>query len=70
MSDAEDYKDSRNVLSWHYNEISVAFTSSKEKENLEKEFMKLMNDFTVCTCEVQQPPPSFLQGTSCFHVTR
>jgi hypothetical protein len=47
VSDAEDYTNSRSVLSRHYNELSEAFTNSRDKENLEKEFMKLMNDFTA-----------------------
>lgn len=47
LSDTEDYQDSRHVLSRHYNELSEAFTNSKDKEKLEKEFMKIMNDFTV-----------------------
>jgi hypothetical protein len=31
----------------HYNELSEAFTNSKEKETLELELMKVMNDFIV-----------------------
>ena len=47
LSDTEDYQDSRKVLSRHYNELSEAFNNSKEKESLEAEFKKVMNDYTV-----------------------
>jgi hypothetical protein len=58
LSDAEDYQDSRNVLSRHYNEMSEAFNNSKEKETLEKEFMKIMNNFTVRARGTADAPPS------------
>ena len=47
LSDTEDYQESRAVLSRHFNEMSDAFTNSKQKESLEKEFMDVMNSFTV-----------------------
>jgi hypothetical protein len=43
----DDYRDSRKVLSRHYNELSEAFNNSKEKESLETEFKILMNQFIV-----------------------
>ena len=47
LSDTEDYRDSRRVLSRHYNELSEAFNNSKAKESLEVEFKTIMNDFIV-----------------------
>jgi hypothetical protein len=47
FSDTEDYGHSRKVLSQHYNKLSEAFNNSKEKESLETEFMKILNDFIV-----------------------
>jgi hypothetical protein len=47
LSDTEDYRDSRQVLSRHYNELSEAFNNSKEKESSEDEFKKIMNDYIV-----------------------
>jgi hypothetical protein len=47
LTDDEDYRDSRKVLSRHYNELSEAINNSKEKESLEEEFKILMNQFTV-----------------------
>jgi hypothetical protein len=47
LSSTKDYRDSRNVLSRHYNELSEAFNNSKEKESLEVKFKKIMNDFIV-----------------------
>jgi hypothetical protein len=48
LSDKEDYRDLRKVLSCHcYNALSKAFNNSKEKECLEKEFKTLMNQFIV-----------------------
>jgi hypothetical protein len=47
LSDTEEYQDSRKVLSRHYNELSEAFTNARDKESLEDEFMKVMNDFIV-----------------------
>jgi hypothetical protein len=47
LSDTEDYRDSRKVLSRHYNELPEAFNNSKEKESLEVEVKKIMNDFIV-----------------------
>jgi hypothetical protein len=40
-------RDSRKVLSRHYNELSEAFNNSIEKESLEVEFKENMNDFVV-----------------------
>jgi hypothetical protein len=47
LSDTEDYRDSRQVLSCHYNELSEAFNNSKEKDSLEDEFKTIMNDYIV-----------------------
>jgi hypothetical protein len=47
LSDTEDYGHSRKVLSRHFNELSEAFNNSKEKESLEVEFQKIMNDFII-----------------------
>jgi hypothetical protein len=62
LSDTEDYQDSRHVLSRHHNEMCEAFTNSKEKESLEKEFMKVMNSFTVRARGSAAAPPSSSQG--------
>jgi hypothetical protein len=43
----EDHQGSRAVLSRHWNEMSEAFTNSKEKETLEQEFIEVMNKFIV-----------------------
>jgi hypothetical protein len=47
LSDDEDYRDSRRVLSRHYNELSEAFNNSKMKETLETEFKTIMNEYIV-----------------------
>ena len=47
LSDTEDYGHLRKVLSRHFNELSEAFHNSKDKELLEVEFKKIMNDFTI-----------------------
>jgi hypothetical protein len=47
LTDDEDYRDSRQVLSCHYNALSEAINNSKQKESLEEEFKILMNQFTV-----------------------
>ena len=54
----EEHQDSRLVLSRHYNEISEAFTNSKEKESLEREFMDVMNEFIVRARGFAAAPPS------------
>ena len=58
LSDTEDHRDSRNVLSRHYNEMCEAFNYSNEKEKLEEEFKKLMNDFVVRARGSAAVPPS------------
>ena len=59
LSDNEDYRDSRRVLSRHYNELSEAFNNSKEKESLEVEFKEIVNDFIVKACgRVAKPSTS------------
>jgi tryptophan synthase beta subunit len=45
VSDTEDYRDSRRVLSRHYNELSEAFNNSDEKDTLEEEFKEIMNQY-------------------------
>ena len=47
LSDTEEYQDSRKILSRHYNELSEAFTNAVDKDSLEVELMKVMNDFIV-----------------------
>jgi hypothetical protein len=47
LSDIDNYRDSRKVLSQHYNELSEAFNNSKQKECLEEEFKTLMNKSTI-----------------------
>jgi hypothetical protein len=46
-SDTKDYRDSRKVLSRHYNELSAACNNSKEKESSEGKFKKIVNDSIV-----------------------
>ena len=47
LSDNKGYRDSRRVLSQHYNELSEAFNNSKMKETLETEFKVIMNEYIV-----------------------
>jgi hypothetical protein len=47
LSNTEDYRNSRKVLSCHYNKLSDTFNNSKQKECLEEEFKTLMNQFIV-----------------------
>jgi hypothetical protein len=58
ISDQEDHPDSRSVLSRHWNEMSEAFTNSKEKESLEREFMGVMNEFMIRARGSAAAPPS------------
>jgi hypothetical protein len=47
LSEDEDYRDSRKVLSRHYNELSEAFNNSKMKEDLANELVTVVNEFIV-----------------------
>ena len=62
LTDDEDYRDSRRVLSRHYNELSEAFNNSRRKEALEEEFKVVMNEFTV-KARGSAAIPSTSQGT-------
>jgi len=62
LSDDEDYRDSRRVLSRHYNELSEAFNNSKMKETLEEEFKVIMNQYIV-KARGSAAIPSTSQGT-------
>ena len=62
LSNNKDYRDSRRVLSRHYNELSEAFNNSKMKETLETEFKVIMNEYIV-KARGMAAIPSTSQGT-------
>jgi hypothetical protein len=62
LSDTDDYNDSRKVLSLHYNDLSEAFTNSKDKESLELEFKDVMNAFIVRARGTAVVPTSSMVG--------
>ena len=62
LSDDEDYRDSRRVLSRHFNELSEAINNSRMKESLEVQFKVIMNDFIV-KARGSAAVPSASQGT-------
>jgi hypothetical protein len=62
LSGMEDCRDSRKVLSRYHKKMSLAFNNSKEKESLEVQFKKIMNDIIVRARSSTAAIPSTSQG--------